>query len=100
MLQKAVPFLEVYNREQIVEAGFKYKEEILKLKSEITNNGKTVGTLQGDRHIEEAESDPNMFLKELEKLDDHKDETEEEMKNGTYGANKLNSIFSKIQKQQ
>jgi hypothetical protein len=32
MIKKAVPFLEVYNREQLVEAGFKYKEEILKLK--------------------------------------------------------------------
>jgi hypothetical protein len=52
-----------------MEAGFKYKEEILKLKQELTNNGKPVGTLQGDRHIDEAENDPNMFLKELEKLD-------------------------------
>ena len=52
-----------------MEAGFKYKEEILKLKHELTNNGKAVGTLQGDRLIDEAENDPNMFLKELEKLD-------------------------------
>jgi hypothetical protein len=29
---KAVPFLEVYNRDQVVEAGYKYKLEIEKLK--------------------------------------------------------------------
>jgi hypothetical protein len=31
-LQKAVPFLEVFNREQIMETGHKYREEIIKLK--------------------------------------------------------------------
>lgn len=45
MIQQAVPFLEVYNREQIVEAGHRYKEEIMKLKQEIQNAGLKVGTL-------------------------------------------------------
>lgn len=46
-----------------------------------------------------------MFLKELEKLDNDNnsnspDTQQEDQANNTYGANKLNSIFSKIQKQQ
>jgi hypothetical protein len=32
-IKKAVPFLEVYNREQIMETGQKYKDEIMKLKN-------------------------------------------------------------------
>lgn len=35
LMFKAVPFLEVYNREQVVEAGYKYKLEIEKIKQEI-----------------------------------------------------------------
>lgn len=53
-----------------MEAGYKYKEEILKLKLELTNNGKQIGTYQGDKLLEEAENDPEIYLKELEKLDD------------------------------
>jgi len=37
MVKQAIPFLEVYNREQIVEAGHKYKEEIMRLKNELLN---------------------------------------------------------------
>lgn len=32
LVKQAVPFLEVFNREEIVEAGHRYKEEIFKLK--------------------------------------------------------------------
>jgi hypothetical protein len=31
-IKKSVPFLEVYNKEQITEAGYKFKEEIMKIK--------------------------------------------------------------------
>jgi len=31
-VKRAVPFLEVYNREEIMETGQKYKEEIIRLK--------------------------------------------------------------------
>jgi hypothetical protein len=80
LIFKAVPFLEVYNRDQVVEAGYKYKLEIEKLKQEI--NTFKVGTLQGDRIIEDAEIDP------LINLPDSDDEGGQEMK-GTYGAGKL-----------
>lgn len=50
-----MPFIEVLNRDEICEAGFRYKDEILKLKAEI--QGLKVGTLLGDRNIEEAEND-------------------------------------------
>jgi hypothetical protein len=33
-----VPFLEVYNREQIMEAGSKYKEEIIRIKQQLMNS--------------------------------------------------------------
>jgi hypothetical protein len=32
MIKESVPFIEVINREQLVEAGFRYKEQILQLK--------------------------------------------------------------------
>jgi hypothetical protein len=34
-VKKAVPFLEVYNREQIMETGQKYREEIIKIKNQL-----------------------------------------------------------------
>lgn len=61
LVKKAVPFLEVYNKDQIVEAGFKFKEEILKIKQELMRS--KVGTLAGDRNIEEAENDPDFEFK-------------------------------------
>jgi hypothetical protein len=51
-----VPFLEVCNREQILETGQKYKEEIMKLKNQLVGQAH-LGTYQGDRFIEEAEHD-------------------------------------------
>ena len=57
-----MPFLEVYNKEQIMEAGYKFKEEIIKLRQELMST--KVGTLAGDRILEEAENDPNLDLKE------------------------------------
>ena len=35
MIKDQVPFLEVFNREEILEAGFWYKDEILKIKAEL-----------------------------------------------------------------
>ena len=32
-VMRAVPFLEVYNREQIMETGQKYRDEIMKIKN-------------------------------------------------------------------
>lgn len=32
-IKRAVPFLEVYNREQIMETGQKYRDEIMKIKN-------------------------------------------------------------------
>ena len=54
--------MEVYNKEQIMEAGYKFKEEIIKLRQELMST--KVGTLAGDRILEEAENDPNLDLKE------------------------------------
>jgi hypothetical protein len=68
-MQKAVPFLEVYNREQILETGQKYKEEIMKLKNELMKQSH-IGTYQGDRLIEEALNDPNIKLSSMEKGED------------------------------
>ena len=62
-MKNAVPFIEVINREEIVEAGYKFKEEIFKLKQEMTQS--RVGTLAGDRIIEEAENDPNIILSNI-----------------------------------
>jgi len=53
-----------------------------------------VGTLQGDRIIEEAENDPNIILSEILK------EEEEDSSKNTYGAGKLGEIFQKMQKNQ
>lgn len=38
LVKQAVPFIEVVNREELVEAGFKYKEEITKIKAELLRN--------------------------------------------------------------
>lgn len=62
-IKKAVPFLEVFNREEIMETGQKYKEEIIRLKQQLMNS-QHVGTYQGDRLIEEAENDPNIKFAE------------------------------------
>lgn len=42
LVKQAVPFIEVFNKEQLVEAGYRYKEEIFKLKQELMNS--KVGT--------------------------------------------------------
>lgn len=68
MITSAVPFIEVINREQIVEAGYRYKEEIIRMKAEIIGQGK-IGTYQGDRILDEAENDPNMKFKDDNDLD-------------------------------
>jgi hypothetical protein len=60
-IKRSVPFLEVYNKEQIMDAGYKFKEEILKIKQELMNN--KVGTLAGDRILADAEGDPNIEFK-------------------------------------
>jgi hypothetical protein len=36
-VKKAVPFIEVFNREEILETGQKYKVEIIKLKHQLRN---------------------------------------------------------------
>jgi len=85
LVKQAVPFIEVINREEIVEAGHRYKQEIFKIKQEIMSS--KVGTMQGDRIIEDAENDPNIVLK---------DEDGDNGKGNTYGAGKLSQIFSKM----
>jgi hypothetical protein len=62
-VKKAVPFLEVFNQDQLMETGQKYKEEILKLKQELLG-AKYVGTHAGDRLLEDAENDPTLKLNE------------------------------------
>lgn len=65
MVTQQMPSIEVINREQIVDAGHRYKEEILKLKTEILAHGK-VGSYTSTKNIEEAENDPNFELKDDE----------------------------------
>ena len=52
-MKGAVPFIEVVNREELVEAGFKFKEQIFKLKQEMMSQTPAgqVGTVTGDRII-------------------------------------------------
>ena len=83
LVKQAVPFIEVVNREQLVEAGHKYREEIIKLKQEILSS--KVGTLAGDRILEDAENDPLLHLK-----DDEEDGDNVDGEDKTYGAGKLN----------
>ena len=64
-----MPFLEVYNREQLLEAGYKYKEEIIKIKQELMKTTH-VGTYQGDRIIEDAENDPDIDLEDEDEEED------------------------------
>ncbi|CDW76546.1 protein phosphatase 1 regulatory subunit 7 isoform x1 [Stylonychia lemnae] len=93
LVKNACPFIEVINREEIMESGYRFKEQIFKLKQEMTNS--RVGTYQGDRIIEEAENDPNIILSEI-----LKDDLEDENGKNTYGAGKLSEIFQKMQKNQ
>jgi hypothetical protein len=67
----------------------------MKLKAEI--KGITVGTLQGDINIEEAENDDEI-MKRLDHSDDDNDNNNKEGGSETYGVNKLNKIFNKINK--
>eukprot|EP00347_Sterkiella_histriomuscorum_P021343 403334317 len=97
LVKNAVPFIEVINREEIVEAGYKFKEEIFKLKQEMTQS--RVGTLAGDRIIEEAENDPNIILSNIMR-DDLDNDPNNQQNAGTYGAGKLNEIIQKMQKGQ
>ena len=52
----------MFNKEQIFEAGYKFKEEILKLKQELLAT--KVGTLAGDKIIADALADPNIEFKD------------------------------------
>ena len=45
-----------------MEAGYKFKEEILKIKQELMST--KVGTLAGDKILADAEADPNIEFKE------------------------------------
>ena len=67
MVQDVVPTIEVVNQETIREAGYKYKQELAKLKEEINNVGKKnqVGSAAGDRHLEEAGIDPAQFRRSM-----------------------------------
>jgi hypothetical protein len=85
-MKKAVPYLEVYNREQIMETGQKYKEEIMKLKNQLMK-ASHVGTYMGDRLIEEAENDPNIKLAESPVKSDGEGDVNA---SASYGQSKLN----------
>lgn len=54
-----------------------------------------VGTYQGDRHLAEADIDPNQLLKELEEKLDKDDSSPEKQHSASYGGNKLNALFNK-----
>ena len=59
MVSDVLPNIEVVNNDQLKEAGFKYKEELYRLKDSINRiTGNQVGTATGDRLIAEAENDP------------------------------------------
>ena len=59
MVQDVVPTIEVVNHETLKEAGFKAKQELGKLREQISSMGKNqVGSAAGDRHLEEAGIDP------------------------------------------
>ena len=69
----------------------------MKLKQQLLKS-QHLGTYQGDRHIEEAENDPNINLGESPTK-----EEEEEISSAaqaSYGQNKLNQLFQMMQKSQ
>jgi uncharacterized protein YaaN involved in tellurite resistance len=79
-----------------MEAGYKFKEEILKLKQELMST--KVGTLAGDKILADAEGDPNIEFKDEQINGD--DDEENENNQRSYGVGKLNQLFSKYQKTQ
>ena len=97
-VRKAVPYLEVYNKEQIVEAGFKFKEEIMKIKQDLMKT--KVGTLAGDRILEDAENDDNIVFKDDMYQDENDDSNNQDGRGSNYGVGKLNQLFSKFSKNQ
>jgi hemerythrin len=91
IIKKAVPFIEIINKETILETGHQFKEKINNIKRELMTQ-KGVGNLQGDLHIEEAEQDPEFHFKEEEKPDD--------MFDGVKHQNKLDQLVTKMKKGQ
>ena len=83
----------MFNREQLMETGQKYKEEIMKLKQQLMKSSH-LGTYQGDRYIEEAENDPNIQLS----LQDEPEPGSNP--NASYGQSQLNQLFSMMHKSQ
>ena len=78
-----------------MEAGYKFKEEIIKLRQELMST--KVGTLAGDRILEEAENDPNLDLKEEQyRAQDGDDQAEIDQQQRSFGVGKLNQLFSKF----
>ena len=85
-MKKAVPFLEVCNREQLLETGQKYKEEIMKLKSQLVGQG-ILGT-----HELFDDYDPDIKISK-ESLEGSDDESQSPA-SATYGQSKLSKLFS------
>ena len=98
-IKRAVPFLEVYNREQIMETGQKYRDEIMKIKNSLLKQSH-LGTYMGDRLIEEAENDPNIKLSESPMKSDGEEDTDSANPSASYGQSKLNQLFSMMHKSQ
>lgn len=66
----------------------KIKQELMSVK---------VGTLAGDKILADAENDPNIEFKEDQ---DDDDQVDADGNSKSYGAGKLNQLFSKYQKSQ
>jgi hypothetical protein len=86
----------VYNREQIMETGQKYRDEIMKIKNQLMKSAH-VGTYMGDLLIEEAENDPNIKLADSPVKSDGESDLPTNP-SASYGQSKLNQLFQMMHK--
>jgi hypothetical protein len=95
MVQDVVPDIEVINNEQIKEAGYRYKEQIIKLRGQIDKTG----TYEGDRNLVEAEQDPDIML-DLKSARHSSLDSEDEKSYIETKAKKIGDIINQVKKNQ
>lgn len=88
-----MPDIEVINNEQIKEAGYRYKEQIIKLRGQMDKTG----TYEGDRNLVEAEQDPDIML-EVQSSRQGSLDSEDEKNYIETKAKKIGDIINQVRK--
>ena len=105
MICDANPMLEVVNKRQVKEIGYREQQEILKIRREIIEYEQpTVGTTKGDRllaeGLEDFEMNPAEMRKQLHRIDQEEENsgilTQDDLDRKIRAAKRKNELIQKV----